>query len=290
MPSATTLGGLGFLNNGPLTTTFTAPASCSTAGFYTEIAYASDISEPFYGVDCTSIPAVDCKPSGPVITSLATALGAGNPAAYNLGAYYSPGLVCPAGWTTAGAATKVNPTSTTISGAAFSLNASALIQPDDPFFFDPWTDAFLSALDPKETAVACCPSSYSWAQGNCYSTIPTSAFRPSAGCVHNIPNEDVTNVPGTWTIGGETITAVEVQITGTATESATIRSMTLKPSETASYIAVAVGDPVFLVHKAADKTGDKTGAAARVGDGAKGWGLLATAYCAILSLGAILAL
>jgi hypothetical protein len=156
MPSATTHGGLGFLNNGPLTTTFTAPASCSTAGFVTDIAYASDPSDWFVGADCTSTQPVDCTPPGPVITSLAAAWAAGNPAADQLVPYYSPGLVCPAGWTTAGAATKVNPTSTTISGAAFNVNVSA-IDTGGPFFFDPWTDAFLSLLDPSETAVACCP-------------------------------------------------------------------------------------------------------------------------------------
>jgi hypothetical protein len=68
----------------------------------------------------------------------------------------------------------------------------------------------------------------------------------------------------------------------------------LTPSATTSYIGVAVGAPVVLVHKASDTTGattgSKTGAAARVGDGANGWGVLATAYCAFLSLGAILAL
>jgi hypothetical protein len=159
MPSATTLGGLGFLNNGPLTTTFTAPASCSTAGFLTNIAYASDPSAWFLQTDCTSTQPLDCSPPGPIITSLAAAQAAGNPAADQLVPYHSPGLVCPAGWTTAGAATKVNPTSTTISGAAFSLNVSAVIQTRVPIFFDPWTDAFLSALDPSETAVACCPRS-----------------------------------------------------------------------------------------------------------------------------------
>lgn len=91
---------------------------------------------------------------------------------------------------------------------------------------------------------------------------------------------------GTWTIAGDTITAAEQQITGTATTGATIRSIALRPSQITSYIAVALGGPLVLVHKA----GDKTGAAARVGDSANGWGVLATAYFAVLALGAILAL
>jgi hypothetical protein len=89
---------------------------------------------------------------------------------------------------------------------------------------------------------------------------------------------------GPWTIAGKTFTQDQIIITGTATDIVT--TTTFKHSQATSYAAVAVGNPVVLVHKASDKTG----AAVRVGGSASGFGVLATAYCAVLALGALLAM
>jgi hypothetical protein len=165
MPTATSILDSGLLNNGPLTTTFTAPASCSTA-YNTGIAYADHLSYIDWSIDCKNHRPLDCDPPGPVITSVASAQDAGNPVAEDIILYHSPGFDCPSGWTTAGAATKINPTSSIVSGA-FSINITAAIPSGFPFFQDTWPDELASTLDPSETAFACCPK---------YATRPSTRY------------------------------------------------------------------------------------------------------------------
>jgi hypothetical protein len=69
--------------------------------------------------------------------------------------FYSPGLICPAGWTTAGAAAKLGPSSSSVSGAFTPTNNAIPTGIDG--FFEPMLDVFVAALDPGETAVVCCP-------------------------------------------------------------------------------------------------------------------------------------
>jgi hypothetical protein len=68
--------------------------------------------------------------------------------------YHSPGLVCPSDWATVGAAAKLSPTSTSISGA---FNLSVAIPAGSNLGFEPEMDVMLAALEPGETAVLCCP-------------------------------------------------------------------------------------------------------------------------------------
>lgn len=150
MPTATTQDGYGVINIGPLTTTFTAPASCTTEF---KIAVApTDSPSLEYQDDCSYEPPSDCHPHGSVINSLVSSIGATPTLGVIL--YQSPGLFCPSGWSTAGAATKVNPTSTSTSGA---FNLTNVVPTGVPAFFQPALDSFMSALDPGETAIACCP-------------------------------------------------------------------------------------------------------------------------------------
>jgi hypothetical protein len=154
MPTATSLSAYSLLNNGPLTTTFTAPASCSTA-YATIVAPVSDPAFLQWSAQCDWLPPADCNPSGSAIRSIYSSANGGNPSADNIIVYHSPGLVCPSGWATVGAARKLSPTSTSISGA-FSLSGE--FQPgNNPGFFEPFLDVVVAALDPSETAVACCP-------------------------------------------------------------------------------------------------------------------------------------
>jgi len=154
MPTATSLSGYSLTNNGPLTTTFTAPASCSTA-YLTGVGLATDPAFFPWVAQCEWLPPADCNPSGSAIQSIDSAAEGGSPTAGMILVYHSPGLVCPSGWVTAGVATKLNPTSTSISGA---FNQSDLIPTDTRFgFFEPELDVFLDALDPGETVVVCCP-------------------------------------------------------------------------------------------------------------------------------------
>lgn len=154
MPTATSLSGLSLLNIGPLTTTFTAPASCSTA-YRTLIAPITDPALFQWNVHCPWLPPVDCNPSGSLVQSLVSSAGGANPSAGMFIPYNSPGLICPSGWATVGAAAKPNPTSISISGA---FNQSDAIPTGSGVtFFEPQLDVFLAALDPGETAILCCP-------------------------------------------------------------------------------------------------------------------------------------
>lgn len=160
MPTATSLSGLSLTNNGPLTTTFTAPASCSTAAFETVLGEAAYPSFILWAAQCQWLPPADCNPSGSAIRSIISAAEGANPTAGMIMVYHSPGLVCPSGWATVGAAAKLNPTSTSISGA---FNQSNVIPTDSQAigdavgFWEPALDIFMAALDPGETAVVCCP-------------------------------------------------------------------------------------------------------------------------------------
>jgi hypothetical protein len=151
---ATSTSGYTLTNIGPLTTTFTAPASCATA-YQIRIAPVDDPAN-FLGLaaDCNYLAPDDCHPYGSVLNSIVSSARVANPISANILEYQSPGLVCPSGWATVGAATKLSPTSTSISGA---LNVSGEVPNNVSEFFPPYLDVFLDALDPSETAIACCP-------------------------------------------------------------------------------------------------------------------------------------
>jgi hypothetical protein len=154
MPTVTSLSGLNLLNFGPLTTTFTAPASCSTA-YRTMIAPATSPAFFQWNVHCPWLPPADCNPQGSAVRSLISSAGGPNPTDGSFVVFNSPGLVCPFGGSTVGAATKFNPTSISISGA---FNQSdAIPTGSDVAFFEPQLDVLLAALDPGETAILCCP-------------------------------------------------------------------------------------------------------------------------------------
>jgi hypothetical protein len=79
--------------------------------------------------------------------------------------YYSPGIGCPAPWTTAGAATKYDNGSLALSGI---LAPSGLTTALPPIFTgadaedvtppqNPIPNIFVEAMGPGETAVVCCP-------------------------------------------------------------------------------------------------------------------------------------
>jgi hypothetical protein len=154
MPTATTLSGARLINNGPLTTTFTAPSSCST-DYAILIGLATEPTIFEWIAQCNYTSPADCNPSGAALQSLVTANQAGDPTGGFVLVYHSPGVVCPAGWATVGAAVKASPSSLSISGA-FNVSSAVPTGAQDSFF-ENGLDVFLDALDPGETAVLCCP-------------------------------------------------------------------------------------------------------------------------------------
>jgi hypothetical protein len=106
MPSVSSLSSISLSNLGPLTTTFTPPPSCLQSNVATMFAPASSES-PIGHVDCKVEPS-RCLPSQPQLPTETAP-----PYSPEI-VYFSPGLVCPAGWKTVGSA--VYPTSRATGG------------------------------------------------------------------------------------------------------------------------------------------------------------------------------
>lgn len=235
------------MNIGPATTTFTEPASCATA-YRTMIAPVAEPALLLWNVHCPWVPPADCNPSGSIVQSIISSAAGTNPTAGLFVVYQSPGLVCPSGQATVGSAEKPNPTSISVSGA-FNLSV-AVPAGADVAFFEPQLDAFLAALDPGETAILCCPSSYTATDGGCYSVLPRSAFTPTTGCRNEFPQADFGTVSGTWTLPEQTITGGLLTVTGTIPISTVTTSFAT--SEVTSFVGVAVEGMGILVHQASD--------------------------------------
>lgn len=162
MPT-TSLSGWLFTNQGPLTTTYTAPASCFTEASRVQLATQwSDTDSnmtsllPYQGICKTATTVAtwgDCLPSGKNIDSEYATIDTNNPAAGSTVDYYSPGLICPSGYTTAGVAANDAGTITS-SGKAFVPTTTV----DNRFWGNnPVPNVLLQALDQGETAILCCP-------------------------------------------------------------------------------------------------------------------------------------
>jgi|SRR5688572_17703804 hypothetical protein len=159
MPS-TEYFGYTITNVGPLTTTFTAPSSCSTATDFYVIAPKDDWSTAIYGrPDCERPTLGKCFASGEagdeIAKSAYESLGQG------FIPYFSPGLHCPAGWTTVGTvahAGKADSTSLDSEGF-FTNDLNPFDDSTDPrAAFLPVATLLVDALAPSETLVWCCPT------------------------------------------------------------------------------------------------------------------------------------
>jgi hypothetical protein len=157
MPSVTSLSQQLFRNVGPLTTTFTAPASCATQS---AVALAPT-DQPLAAIwlDGCSIRSVgDCLPNGQTRDSIF----ASDLATYTADdfLYYSPGIACPQSWTTVGVAVKDDKGSVSLTGI-YAPSAQVTITPDATSpaapAQNPPPNIFVEGLDHGETAVACCP-------------------------------------------------------------------------------------------------------------------------------------
>lgn len=151
---------------GPLTTTFTAPLSCSTLHNNVIIGHNvtdSDTHTTFFepeGALCgigTSVRS--CLPSGSLLDSEYNSYTKNPDPRYGWTInYFSPGLICPSDWETVGVATKSVGGSITSSGPAFvypSVIPTAGIYYED--LRDPSPNALLEAMSEGESAILCCP-------------------------------------------------------------------------------------------------------------------------------------
>lgn len=167
MPTST-LDGYDFVHMGPLTTTWTAPASCSTALRNQGVAYTEVLHPPQYLEKCdfgddwgNGPPHSDCYPSGEDLDDyLRRQTDAAGP--FTFLNYFSPGLHCPASWTTAGIAVKDDSGSISATGVFSMTEFIVGIGPrtteiEEFPSSEPWPNRMAHALDDGETVIACCP-------------------------------------------------------------------------------------------------------------------------------------
>lgn len=149
MPSISTVSGNTYSNFGPVTTTFTAPASCASDSNIIKIGPSNTGNSPSfkYALQCETFGGWECVP--PVTIETSTTLET-NPTVFFQAHYYSPGLYCPADWVTVGVASHDDKTLVTSGVLATTTRSTGI-------YLDRDRELFLSILDPSETAVLCCP-------------------------------------------------------------------------------------------------------------------------------------
>lgn len=157
MPSITTSDGFTFNNWGPVTTTFTPPASCATATNNMRIGLKNtDFFWP-YADQCSTVGYYNCIPTGTV--QVTTTMDPNPQHVMDL-SYFSPGLNCPAGFNTVGLASRGSDSSLSASGLFATTAPTAAPEPGETNMAQ-WQDPmslFLGLLDAGETAFACCPT------------------------------------------------------------------------------------------------------------------------------------
>ncbi|OCK98065.1 uncharacterized protein K441DRAFT_703601 [Cenococcum geophilum 1.58] len=170
---------------GPLKSTFTPPPACSIL-----VAQCATCTVAWQGQSCYSVDSSDegaedqasCWPPATATTPPAPLAGWG---------FYSPGLNCPVGYTSA---------CTAISQAQGSSSSVSLIT---PFVFQ-------YSLNAGETAVGCCPTGYSCSNNPQYSwqtcvSIATSATYSAVTC-----ESGTSGGFAFWTIPFTTVSAVTI--------------------------------------------------------------------------------
>jgi hypothetical protein len=269
MPTLTSLSGAGLTNLGPLTTTFIPPASCVQSNAQTMFGPSTPNVLPYGFISCDDLDNErECLPSP---SKVATETAPPYTQAVN---YFSPGIFCPAGWTTAGTAAMPvsgGPTAPPEVSGAFKFNKDGAVE-----YIGHRDHVLLAdALVPGETAVECCPrlvvprahdlrpvltpnTTYSSMTpmmpggGSCYSTLPS--YTISQTCRVDYPEEAwsmyTTKARVNHAESTEFYPATVSKITGTMPPLTTTDS---HPS-TSDYIAMLVAEPVLMVHRPSDLT------------------------------------
>lgn len=163
-----------------MTTTYTAPPSCSTDFSYVQIGQTwtdSDTNATSVvpvGISCDQpYPTVgSCLPSGAKLDEDYSSIGTDVvQTGYTLG-YYSPGLACPSGWDTVGVATKTGGGSITSSGVGFA-SPSPLDEVDLSYVQNVGPNVILAGMDDGDAAVLCCPRCVSVLRRNYLRVLPS---------------------------------------------------------------------------------------------------------------------
>ncbi|KAJ4393322.1 hypothetical protein N0V93_002530 [Gnomoniopsis smithogilvyi] len=275
MPAATQVASWTLSNIGPVTTTFTPAPSCSgpynvEIGMYREAFAGENITSlvssfELYGPPCTDAvaPLANCIPSGSLVDSQRnafTSTHSGAPNTHYRIDYYSPGLICPSGYSTVGHATKSTSGAVSSSGPAFVPENEDFWLANNPLE-DLAPNILLQNLFEGESAVLCCPSNYTAdVDGTCSSFLPDYPA-PSALCLELIPGQDFDfSASTTETLFGSVFTAAGgAFITGTVPDVSTTIKLTTETGSVEpglayapTWVAADVVDVLYLVYAPSD--------------------------------------
>ncbi|KAK8033723.1 hypothetical protein PG991_003121 [Apiospora marii] len=264
MPSTTSLSRFSFHNAGPLTTTYTAPASCMTAQPTQLMLGPTTEPDTFYYGGC-SFQQDNCYPSGVELDALRSK---SDVKVNNKLDYFSPGLHCPENWTTVGMATKNAEGVITSSGPAFTYpgstitgildrtggtvmtTAKATLSDDMKRFGYAGHHALLGAMDHGETAILCCPSSMTARalNGVCFAALP-SVEVPRSVCFVGSASDYTTGLTQ-LSIFGTTVSGRFNQ--ATATGPLSTQTTALPEKVRSELLAYTIMPIVALVHRESD--------------------------------------
>jgi hypothetical protein len=165
--SIRTAGNVVFHNAGPLTTTWSAPSTCSTSGqwIYTGVGYPNKDGLMGQILDSCSPndSKPDCYPNGDQILEINESLTEDDWRPYSHNYIHSPGIHCPAAWETVGVASFKDGTfdgsgifssTSFVSREYFGVGEGTMLPTPTRNFV---INALTSVLAPTETAIACCP-------------------------------------------------------------------------------------------------------------------------------------
>ncbi|KAI8717318.1 hypothetical protein NCS52_00807100 [Fusarium sp. LHS14.1] len=252
MPSLTEYFGHTITNFGPLTTTFTAPSSCATETtdrvFF---ANATNLAMQWGFPKCKGGYVGDCFPSGSAYDDYVTTYW--ERPIQQWYPYFSPGLVCPQGWSTVG--------TFALAGNTSSANADGVFTKDPHDGFprrgvQPWLspeELWSNALKPSETLVYCCPSGYTGVVGgSCNSALgPHEEFDYKSVCRAAYPLDALTTV---YTVEGTPVTEGVFSVASVTDEFITMTAAITDVEEEfwGDWVVATMYPAVVLVYQESD--------------------------------------
>ncbi|KAJ5520997.1 hypothetical protein N7463_001450 [Penicillium fimorum] len=240
--SITVAKGITFTNWGPVTTTFTAPASCTSGLNYYGIGLTELFPDCSFQAQCTQTDYNGCVPTGTV-----SEISAHVPFVQT---YYSPGLYCPSEWKTAGVAARHGDKTVSMSGV-FTMAGLTETEPwaTDMASSENAFTVLAELLDSSETLVLCCPSSMTADIDNgCYSVVPD--YKVTTACGVFFPASAFSTSTETYTVNGTTSLGLYPILSDP--HRSTIITTTIAASETSTLGAVSYMPMLRLIHHQSD--------------------------------------
>ncbi|KAL4899322.1 hypothetical protein BDW74DRAFT_163649 [Aspergillus multicolor] len=244
MPTSTSTIGWTLANIGPAPTTYSPAPSCTTAN--TVIVGWNDPYQSQWGISCGSMPD-NCWPT-PTDSSVADDIQTNE----YIVPFYSPGLSCPLGWEAIGQVAHPTVTDAIVTSSGVYRETEHIdYSSGDVVKVYNIPDAFGALLDPGETMLACCPSSFypeSYRYG-CFSALPAT---PTTGCTTEYATRDVEVVTTPFLLNGTTTTA-QLLLPMSTFPSSTLRSTTFSDIDEMDVFVLSSMDPIYLVHGPSDR-------------------------------------